>query len=253
MPDTETGSPTPPSTAGKGIGSKLTRKLGPLPVWGWALVGGAVLVVVYRWYSAKNASATAAAAAANPSTGTAGVGTASGGLGTPGSNGYQDNGQLNQLSQQLSDIQKVLGQGTGSGAGVGAAGDTGSGSSTAGTNSFQQLIAGSGTVSTQQQINAALAAGQKLWTQIAPGVFVPYVPGSTLGITPVYIQDPGGAPIGAGWGGGVGPPVTGSGGVSGAGGSASPVGGTAGPPASIAPSGSGSAVVHTPLPAVKSA
>jgi hypothetical protein len=45
----------------KAAGSGLKKKLGPLPYWGWAAVGGATYLI-YRYIKARNAAAAAAAA-----------------------------------------------------------------------------------------------------------------------------------------------------------------------------------------------
>ncbi len=224
--------PSPPSQAGKGIGSKLTKKLGPLPVWGWAIVGGAVLVVVYRWYSAKNAAASAATTAATaPTTGTTGLGSADTGAGAGGGssgagNGYNDGG-TGQLAAILAQLQS---QGIGAtSAGPGTAPAVGKyqgggfwpqsgpgGYETAAGTTYQN-------VTTSAAVDELLASGQQLFIQPVQGIFVPYTGGpSGQGNIPIYVQSPFTGPAAN---------------VSGAGGSASPVGGTAGPPAPIVPPG----------------
>lgn len=224
--------PSPPSqSAGKGIGSKLTKKLGPLPVWGWALVGGAVVVVVYRYYAAKKAAAASAAAStATPASVTSASDLGAGTNNTPGSNGYQDSGQLTQLQTQLAALQSQVNGGTGSGSGSStAAPATGAyqgygyaapagGYETAGGQSYQQLT-------TWQQLAAAASAKIPLFTQPIAGTFTPY--NGAIGTAANFSQ---GTPLFVASSYSSGPPAT-----SGAGGSASPVGGTAGAPAPIQP------------------
>ncbi len=205
----------PPSQAGKGIGSKLTKKLGPLPVWGWGLVGVVAAYFVYKYISGKSgASASTATGAATTATPTD-----ASGLSTPGSNGYQDNGQLTQLSQQLQTLQNMLGQGTGSGAGSSGAGAT---------PGFSPLL-------TVGDVMNAARQGKTIFEETAPGVFTPtsYTTATLTGFSKfspsALVSETGAVPLFAG--------TTTGASVSGAGGSASPVGGTAGPPAPIVPPG----------------
>lgn len=52
---------------GNAIKNALTRKIGPLPAWGWFLIGGVALVIYRRRMSAAaNSADQAQAAAANP-------------------------------------------------------------------------------------------------------------------------------------------------------------------------------------------
>ncbi len=80
---------------------------------------------------------------------------------------------------------------------------------------FQQIEGGAATGSTWTQLQAILGAHQPVFTQLSPGVFTPYVAGSTLRTQPTYIQDTG-APIGAGYGGIFGAPIQGTAPISGA-------------------------------------
>lgn len=70
-----------------GVMGALTRKIGPLPFWAWALIGGALLY----WYRSRTASSAAASTAASPTTladggsGSAGGDTGSGSGGGGGS------------------------------------------------------------------------------------------------------------------------------------------------------------------------
>lgn len=190
----------PPVKAAKGIGGGLTRKLGPLPIWAWGAGAAALAFLVYRYISSKSASATPAASTASPTDLAAGTSS------TPGSNGYQDNGQLTQLSTQLQGISDLLTQ-------------TPKGTSAAASTAGYSLL------STVGAVKAAKAAGQSLYEQVSPGVFTIYkggIPGANLpsgtllsstAATPLYAA------------------VNGS--ISGAGGSASPGVGTAGPPAPV--------------------
>src|ERR1700722_5886284 len=117
----------PPKPAGKGIGAKLGKKLGPLPVWGWALVGVVGAVVAYRWYAAKQAASSAAASSSTAvGAGTTGSGApAAGSAGADGSdNGYSDGGS-SQLQALLTQLQSQLPSGTSTAAGGGAAPSTG--------------------------------------------------------------------------------------------------------------------------------
>src|ERR1700721_4541144 len=107
MAETET--PSSPSQAGKGIGGTLGKKFGPLPGWGWGLGGGLGAVFIYRFFAAKSAASSAAATPASVSNASdLGAGTNS----TPGSNGYQDSGQLTQLQTQLASLQQQVNGGT---------------------------------------------------------------------------------------------------------------------------------------------
>ena len=210
---------TPAKSTG-GIGSKFTKKLGPLPVWAWGLGGAAGIFLLYRWYSAKQTAAAAAAAAAAPATGTsAGAGLSAGTSGTPGSNGYQDNGQLSQLSQQLSTLQQQLGGGTGTAAAQ--QGTAQQGPTTGGTYSMLQSF---------QAVQNAVNAGLPVYYQPTAGGPYYQVPAADLtqgsGYNQTFLFNP-----------------TQAAPVSGAGGSASPAGsntaGTAGAPAAIQPPASG--------------
>lgn len=55
-------------------GNFLTRKAGPLPVWGWAAIGAGGYLL-YRWYSSRSSASTTAAttAAAGTSTSASGI------------------------------------------------------------------------------------------------------------------------------------------------------------------------------------
>src|ERR1700681_1264559 len=98
MADTE----SPPSQAGKGIGSKLTKKGGPVPVWGWGVVALVGAYFVYKYISGKNASSAATTAATAPTTGTTGLTSAdTSGGGGGGYSGAGGQGQLAALLQQL--------------------------------------------------------------------------------------------------------------------------------------------------------
>jgi hypothetical protein len=183
---------SPPPKAGKGIGSKLTKELGPLPVWGWGLVGLVGAYFVYKYISGKSAaSAAATTAATSPATGTTGLGTAGGG----GYSGGGDSQQLQGLSDQLTQLQQQLNPAS---------------SSVAGQESFQQIMGGAAAGSTASQLKAILASGQQVFSQIAPGVFVPYVPGSTDINAPLYIKDPTSGPAGGFGGGSYGAPISGA-------------------------------------------
>ena len=225
----------PPSQAGKGIGSKLTKKLGPLPVWGWGLVGVVAAYFVYKYISGKSAASAAATTAATaPTTGTTGLGSADTGAGSTASgNGYNGGGE-GQLGQILSLLQS---QSPSSGA-------------SANPPNYQLL-------NTSADVSQAIAAGWQIFNQPAPGMYTPW----------------NGTAISSGYGTSVEPPTLyttgvpkGSGTVSGAGGSASPpaqagtkpTAGTAGAPAPL-PSKPGvgplppasTTSTHTPLPAVQ--
>jgi hypothetical protein len=229
--------PETPAKGTGGIGSKLTKKLGPLPVWAWGLGAAALAFLAYRYYQSQQSSAASATTATQPLT------TATG-ASTPGSNGYQDNGQLSQLQQQLATLQQQLGTGTGAGSTlapavgsnpgggfypVGGAG----GYETAGGTTYQEIANGA-------MFNQLLAAGVQMFTQPAPGIFVPYTGGPSGHLnTPVFFQTP----------------YTGPAPTSGAGGSASPpgvgTGGTGGAPAPIQPNGApsgGTALGPPPTP-----
>jgi hypothetical protein len=239
----------PPSQAGKGIGSKLSKKLGPLPVWGWGLVGLVGAYFVYKYISGKSAASAAATTAATaPTTGTTGVGSAdTTGASGGGSSGYSDGGG-GQLAGLLSQLQSQgigatsAGPGTApavgafSGYGYGAQGGPGSYESAQGQ-SYQELTAA--------QIRAMLQAGQTVYEQVQPGVFTPF-PGTGISSgynpttgTPLFGSSPYTGPAVSnvsGAGGSVSPPAQAG---------TSPTAGTAGAPAPVRSGGIG------PLPAVK--
>ncbi len=197
--------PEAPSTsAGKGIGAKFTKKLGPLPVWAWGLGGAAAIFLVYRWYSAKNA---ASSAAASPASATGlGAGTSS----TPGSNGYQDNGQISSLESLLSTVSGQL--------------------NAPGSSAAQSLAK-------YVQITPAQWAANvgNIYQQLTPGVFTKYTGAVSL------LKSPGYVPIN-GQVSGAAAPTTGSPSI---GGPIAGAGGTGGP-ASAPPS----PPVTNPLPGV---
>lgn len=73
----------PPRTGG----NVLTQKAGPLPIWAWALAGGALIFAVYRYRQAKAAASSAAQTLnlpANADVGMAGQGAPLGGWGGGG-------------------------------------------------------------------------------------------------------------------------------------------------------------------------
>lgn len=53
----------PPSRAGGGGGNVFTNKIGPLPMWAWVGIAAGILVV-WRFYSAKNSASSTASTAA---------------------------------------------------------------------------------------------------------------------------------------------------------------------------------------------
>lgn len=231
----------PSKPAGKGIGGTLGKKFGPLPVWGWGLVVGALGIVAYRYYAAKNAASASTAATTAVGAGTTATGAP---LGTSvGGNGYSGGDVAAQLAALTAQLQS---QGTGStSAGPGTAPTVGSNPG----GGFFAPPGGGGyessgglnylAVTSSAELAQLLAAGQQVFEQPAPGVFVPYTGGNVASAhqnTPLFIQSPFSGPA----------PTP-----SGAGGSASPVGGTGGAPSPVT-SGPQPVATHTPLPAVQS-
>jgi len=61
------GTAAPPRTSGGGkLGAVLTRKAGPLPVWGWGTLATGLAITYYVIKSRKSAAATAASATTAP-------------------------------------------------------------------------------------------------------------------------------------------------------------------------------------------
>lgn len=193
----------PPKPAGKGIGGKLGKKLGPLPVWGWALVGVTAAVVAYRWYAAKQAASSAAASSSTAvGAGTTGSGAPeAGSAGASGSdNGYSDGGS-SQLQALLAQLQSQLPSSTTS-AGASLAPSTGalSGEGYGGPSGGYESAGGQNylALTTASAVNAALGAGQTLFYQPQQGVFVPVtspkpVPSTwsiASGGTPYFVTSP---------------------------------------------------------------
>lgn len=89
-----------PSGDPKPGGSKLSKKLGPLPLWGWGVVGAAVLG--FLWYRARSASSS--------TTATSATGTDLSGLGAvPTSSGMSplDTSLQNLVNAQQAVIQSL--------------------------------------------------------------------------------------------------------------------------------------------------
>lgn len=156
MADTEAPESPPSRSTGKGIGAKLTRKLGPLPVWGWALGIGGLAFLGYRYWASKQAAASSSTAA-TPAVG-AGTSTTDTGLGSSdgggGGGGYSDGGG-GQLATLLQTLQTQLANG---GAGTGSQ-------------------PGYSLLSSSAAIQAVRNAGQTLYEQLTPGVFTQYTGG----------------------------------------------------------------------------
>jgi hypothetical protein len=94
-----------------GIGATLSRHYGPLPLWGWSVVGVAGVILLLRYRAAR--ATTGARTATLP------VG--AGNLPSNAAGGYGSGFDLTGLSQQLTALQTRLGGTT-----VGAGGGTGS-------------------------------------------------------------------------------------------------------------------------------
>lgn len=43
-------------SSGSSSGNSLTRKAGPLPVWGWIIIGSIAAYLAYKWYKANNST-----------------------------------------------------------------------------------------------------------------------------------------------------------------------------------------------------
>jgi hypothetical protein len=67
-------------SSGPGLTGSLTKKVGPLPVWGWTLLVAAGGYLLYRWYEARSASGSTTAVGTDI--------TGGGGAGSGGSGGY---------------------------------------------------------------------------------------------------------------------------------------------------------------------
>jgi mucin-19 len=141
----------PSRSTGKGIGARLTRKLGPLPVWAWALGVGGLAFLGYRYWASKNAAASSSTAATAVGAGTTATGAPTD---TSGGGGYSDGGG-GQLATLLQTLQTQLGNG---GAGTGSQ-------------------PGYSLLSSQAAIQAVRSAGQTLYEQLTPGVFTQYTGG----------------------------------------------------------------------------
>jgi hypothetical protein len=176
----------PPVKAAKGIGGRLTKKLGPLPIWAWAAGGAAAAFLVYRFIQSRNASSSSTASTTTPTDLAAGTSS------TPGSNGYQDNGQLTQLSTQLSEISDLIQQ-------------TPKGPSAAATTTQGY----SAITPTQWKANVG-----NIYQQLTPGVFTKYTGAVSLlkspGFVPVngYVAGAGGSASPVGGTAGAPSPVT---------------------------------------------
>lgn len=186
----------PPVKAAKGIGGRLGKKLGPLPIWAWGLGAAAGAFLVYRFIQSRNASSSSTASTAAPTDLAAGTSS------TPGSNGYQDNGQLTQLSTQLQGISDLLQQ-------------TPKGPSAAATTQGYSLIN-----SSQWKANLG-----NIYQQLTPGVFTKYTGAVSLLTSPGYVPVNGQVVSGAG---GSASPGVGTAGAPAPLGIASPLGGIAG-------------------------
>ena len=195
--------------AGKGIGGKLTKKLGPLPIWAWGLGGAALAFLAYRYIQSRNSSATAATTPATTTPTDLAAGTSS----TPGTNGYQDNGQLTSLQSSLDSLNATLQSPASKGPSAAASP----------LNGFQQLMNHAAVVA---EFNS-----KNLYQEVSPGVFVKWA-GTKIPTSGTFYS-----------------PINGA--TSGAGGSASPGVGTAGAPAPIQPpAGIAGGAGIGPLPAV---
>jgi hypothetical protein len=148
----------PSRSTGKGIGSKLGKKLGPLPVWAWGLAGVSLAYLGYRYWSSKNAAASQSATPA------VGAGTAASGQMADTGTGYQDSGsdQLSKLSDQLTTLQTQLNAGGGAPGG--------------GLTNYMPI--------TQAQWAANLG---NIYQQLTPGVFTKYTGAVSLEKSPGFI------------------------------------------------------------------
>ena len=204
---------SPPSRAGKGIGSKLTKKLGPLPVWGWALGVGGLAFLGYRYWSSKHAAASAATASTAVGAGT----TSSGAMGDTGT-GYSGGGS-DQLAGLLSQLQQQNGT---SGAPTGA---------TQGMTNYRAI--------TQPEWASNIG---NIYQQLTPGIFTKYDGTVSLLKSPGFV--PFSSSPAAGQVSGAAAPTTGSAG-------APDQAGVSAPNLTMGPtSPAGAVAVTTPAPAV---
>lgn len=61
MADDDGARPSPPS----GGGFSLSKRYGPLPAWGWGLIGGVGIYALYRFYESRQSSSSAPTATAS--------------------------------------------------------------------------------------------------------------------------------------------------------------------------------------------
>jgi hypothetical protein len=112
----------PPKKAASGKG--LTKKVGPLPVWGWAVLGlgGAV---AYLWWRSRKSSSTSATTAS-----------------TTASSAY-----ASSLDQMQAELDQLLAEQSASSAGASSTGASGSGGGSTGTGGGTTTKTTSGTTS----------------------------------------------------------------------------------------------------------
>lgn len=125
--------PAPKPAAKGGPVGGLTRKLGPLPVWAWAIIGLAVGYYVYEHYlkGATTPAATTPATTANPVPGSdqsTGGASTSGGIGSTDTTtppaGTENNGK-GTSTNSISLTSESAGPGTSSGnSGISLSGET---------------------------------------------------------------------------------------------------------------------------------
>ncbi len=88
-----------PTTA-KGVGGVFTKKLGPLPFWGWGLLGVGAIVLYMRYRASQTAASPSTAVPVNSAI-------------SPGTAGYAGAGAVDPLSalaSQLSQYQGIQSQ-----------------------------------------------------------------------------------------------------------------------------------------------
>jgi hypothetical protein len=174
----------PPPKSGAGAGSFFTKKVGPLPMWGWIAVA-IVGVILYRKMSGSGSAGSVAGSSTNAAvpteTVTTAAGTYSGPVGYDPLGGGGDSGGS-----------------TDPGSAGGSPGATTSGNSTPGGVSFvgsgyQQnmaSVAGQGNYILVQP-GQSFPTGTETYAELTPGAFTA-IPGSGLSLapnTPQYVLD----------------------------------------------------------------
>lgn len=173
----------------------LTRKVGPLPVWGYALAGVAILFLYRRGKSATGSTTSATPTSANyASTIPANFQEPTASLTEPG--GFSYTGPLSGLGALIPTgaLAATNGSNTTSGVASNYASETMQGSGyLPGTNQYGQVTSLSGQtyayLPNADAVTAAIQGGIPTFYQPSPGVFAPLKAGSQGAPgTPTYIQ-----------------------------------------------------------------